>query len=405
MTSTSTESPRSAPLYAVLAFTALNSFAAGTTSTGIFFVTRNAYEFSASANYGLGLLFGLGYTIGALGSAPALRGIRAAFPTLSSRALLAVVVAALGLLCALPVLIPTPGTVWAMIGVYAAICGTLWPIVQTYLSGGREAGDLQRAVGVFNLTWSSTLVASFWLIAPILKSHPLAVLGGVAVVHLASFAFLVPLGREPGRSQAISVEAPAAVSKSFLVAHRVLLASAYLVMYALIPFLPTLLDEIGVARLWQTPLTSIWLITRVVTFYLLLRSPRWRGRDWPAMVGTACMVAGFACTVLASSWDVAAIAIAQFALGLVAFGVGVAVLYFAALFYALEAGRAKVDAGGRHEAMIGAGYTLGPLCGLVAYEAASLGWIAPTSADPCMLAGVFAFTVIGIVAAIRVARR
>lgn len=405
MTSTQPESSRTAPLYAVLAFTAFNSFAAGTTSTGIFFVTRNAYEFSATANYGLGLLFGLGYTFGALASGPTLRRIRAAFPTLSSRALLALVVGSLSLLCSLPVLLPSPSTVWAMLGVYAAICGMLWPIVQTYLSGGRAAGDLQRAVGVFNLTWSSTLVVSFWLIAPVLKNHPLAVLGGVALVHLASFAFLVPLGREPGSTPPVSAEAPTAVAKSFLVAHRVLLASAYLVMYALIPFLPTLLDEIGVARLWQTPLTSTWLITRVVTFYLLLRSPRWRGRNWPAVAGTTCMVAGFALTVLASWWDAHAIAIAQFALGLAAFGVGVAVLYFAALFYALEAGRAKVDAGGRHEAMIGAGYTFGPLCGLVAYEAASFGWIAPTAADPLMLAGVFAFTVIGIVTALRVARR
>jgi hypothetical protein len=109
--------------------------------------------------------------------------------------------------------------------------------------------------------------------------------------------------------------------------------------------------------------------------------------------------------VLASAWLSHGVAIAQFALGLVAFGIGVAVLYFAALFYALEAGRAKVDAGGRHEAMIGAGYTLGPLCGLVAYEAAALGWIAPTTADPLMLVAVFGFTVLGIVTALRVARR
>ncbi len=404
MTST-TPTTHTAPLYAVLAFTALNSFAAGTTSTGIFFVTRNAYEFSATANYGLGLLFGVGYTIGALGSAPALRRVRSAFPMLSSRALLALVVGALSLLCALPVLVPSPRTIWAMLGVYAAICGTLWPIVQTYLSGGRAASDLQRAVGVFNLTWSSTLVASFWLIAPVLKSHPLGVLGGVALVHLASFAFLPALGREPGITPPVTEHAPTVVSKASLAAHRVLLASAYLVMYALIPFLPTLLDDIGVARVWQTPLTSLWLITRVVTFYALLRSPRWRGRDWPAVIGMACVVTGFALTVLASAWLSHGVAIAQFALGLVAFGIGVAVLYFAALFYALEAGRAKVDAGGRHEAMIGAGYTLGPLCGLVAYEAAALGWIAPTTADPLMLVAVFGFTVLGIVTALRVARR
>jgi hypothetical protein len=32
----------------------------------------------------------------------------------------------------------------------------------------------------------------------------------------------------------------------------------------------------------------------------------------------------------------------------------------------MEVGKAQVDAGGTHEALIGAGYTLGPLCGIAA---------------------------------------
>jgi hypothetical protein len=40
------------------------------------------------------------------------------------------------------------------------------------------------------------------------------------------------------------------------------------------------------------------------------------------------------------------------------------VVYYAALYYAMSVGRAEVDAGGTHEALIGVGYTIGPLASL-----------------------------------------
>jgi hypothetical protein len=50
--------------------------------------------------------------------------------------------------------------------------------------------------------------------------------------------------------------------------------------------------------------------------------------------------------------------------GLVCLGVGLGVVYYAALYYAMAVGHAQVDAGGTHEALIGAGYTVGPAAGL-----------------------------------------
>ena len=52
------------------------------------------------------------------------------------------------------------------------------------------------------------------------------------------------------------------------------------------------------------------------------------------------------------------------AAGLVVFGVGMGLTYYAALYYSLAVGHAAVDAGGTFEALIGFGYFAGPLLGL-----------------------------------------
>ena len=74
-------------------------------------------------------------------------------------------------------------------------------------------------------------------------------------------------------------------------------------------------------------------------------------------------------------------------IGLILFGIGIASVYVGALYYAMEVGAAAVDEGGKHEALIGAGYTIGPLCGLAAVGAGP-GWLAlygTTLVNPVML--------------------
>ena len=51
--------------------------------------------------------------------------------------------------------------------------------------------------------------------------------------------------------------------------------------------------------------------------------------------------------------------------------------YTAALYYVMEVGGGEVDAGGSHEALIGIGYTVGPLCGVFSCALVRAGWIAP----------------------------
>ena len=76
------------------------------------------------------------------------------------------------------------------------------------------------------------------------------------------------------------------------------------------------------------------------------------------MVGAATMTAVFALIVMGPR-------LAYVLVGLACLGAGMGAIYYAALYYAMAVGRARVEAGGTHEGLIGAGYALGPVIGLV----------------------------------------
>jgi hypothetical protein len=159
-----------------------------------------------------------------------------------------------------------------------------------------------------------------------------------------------------------------------------------------VPFLPTALTRMGISYAWQPPLAATWTAARFFTFLLLERWHGWHGRWYPALAGVVFLLGGFALTVAAPQLggagtgdDVGAGGVLAVVLGLGAFGTGMATIYAGALYYAMEVGRAEVAAGGMHEALIGIGYTAGPLCGLAAVGAVSAGVVAPGLFDPVML--------------------
>lgn len=374
----------------MLWFTGLNSFSAGVATLGIFFLTRNAYSFTDVENFALGILLGVTYIVGSLGAGRTLRALEARFPALSPRRMLALITSLLAVDVAAPALLGDGAvgraSVWFSIAFYSLLTGALWPLVESFQTGGLRGVGLRRMVARFNVTWSGANTIAMWTIAPYVADHPLAILIGLGIVHLASLPLLLGIPDRPGRHE-VGHEPHPPEYESLLAMHRVLLAAAYVVMYALTPYLPTLCERLAVAAAWSTPLASIWMIVRVATFAILSRWQRWHGRAATAVVGSALLLAGFALAVLAPSLGghSSAAGVVWLALGLFAFGIGIATLYNAALYYALAVGSAEVDAGGTHEALIGVGYTVGPLCGVIAVGMERGGAIASTYRDPATL--------------------
>jgi hypothetical protein len=398
---------RPTPLPAALVFAGLNSFAAGTATMGVFFVARKAFGFGEARNYGLGLVVGATYVVGALAAARVPRALaRAAF---SVRAYLALLTGALALLCLAPFLWREGWVLFLFLGLYAPLTGLFWPLVESYLSGGRSGARLRSAVGRFNVVWSAgvalgLLVETLFLDEGSSAGRALAVFPLLAAMHGTSLVLLFAFPHAPARHEDDAHAVPPSYRR-LLGIHRLLLALTYLVMYTLSPYLPRLVETLAIGTTWHTPLASVWMFARVGTFLVMERWHGWHGRFATALLGAVALVLGFAAIVLAPLGAPGAPAIACFTLGLVAFGAGAAALYTAALYYVMEVGAAGVDAGGSHEALIGLGYTIGPACGLFVTELVVQGWVRDAARDGLLLGIVAAFALAALLWALVVWRR
>ncbi len=408
-----------APLWAVLAFTWVNSLATGIPYNGIFFITKNVYGFTPLFNCLMGVLLGVTYIIGALATGPLLRVLIARGVFRGARDALVAMSLVIGALCLLPLgaffMSPpeeragTAWSVWVFMALYSALCGGFWPVVESFLSGGRESAELRRATGAFNVTWSSALVVSLWALVPFKVEGQAMALGVSAAMHMGSIALLLWMPLNPGAHAHDQGDVPP-IYRRLLRVHRILLPTAYMVMYALSPVLPDLMARLAVDGRWAPALGSVWIAARVGTFAVLERWHGWHGRWGTATVGTALLLAGFGVAIISPSLGQGSLGVAALVIGLIGFGCGAATIYCGALYYAMEVGSAEVEAGGMHEAMIGVGYTLGPVCGLVP---AALATPQLLSANPTLTAGqagvatattVGAFAALAIGAAFRAAK-
>jgi len=364
---------RPTPLAAVLAFVFFNSLSSGVGTTAFAFVAESAFGFGPTENYALGLVQGVTYIVGALAVGPVLRRLLARLAWLTGRGVLAGLLVALGAGCAMPLTVRglTGGeggawTIWVLIGLYSLLTGVLWPLCESFLSGGRSGRRLVSAVGLFNIAWSSALVVTFWIIGPLVSRYPLEVVAGSGVIHVLSGALLPLFNRDPGHHGAHVHTPHPPVYRDLLRLMRIELPASYLVYSALGPYLPAALEGMGVAESWRTPIVATWLATRVITFAVLERWHGWHGTWSSPIVGGVLLLAGFALTLLSPALLAPGAALPAFVVGLGVFGVGMGTIYSAAIYYAMEVGAAEVEAGGTHEALIGLGYGGGPICGLFA---------------------------------------
>ena len=411
---------RGAPLWTVLVFTWVNSMATGIPYNGIFFITKNVYGFTPLLNCLMGVLMGVTYIFGALATGPLLRALIARGVFRGARDALATMAAVIGLLCLLPLSAffmaapadraGTAWSVWVFMGLYSALCGGFWPVVESFLSGGRTSAELRRATGTFNVTWSSALVVSLWAMVPFEAEGQAMALGVSAAMHLGSVILLLWMPLNPGAHSHDQGDVPV-VYRRLLKVHRVLLPTAYMVMYALSPVLPDLLARLSVEARWGPALGSVWIAARVATFTLLERWHGWHGRWGTATIGTALLLSGFVVAMVSPLLGTGALGLAALVVGLIGFGCGAAAIYCGALYYAMEVGAAEVEAGGMHEAMIGVGYTLGPICGLVPAALATPAFLVttplltPGGAGVATAATVGAFAAVAIGGAWRAANR
>ncbi|MBX3407148.1 MAG: hypothetical protein KF869_10315 [Phycisphaeraceae bacterium] len=384
------------PVWAVLLFTFLNSIGSAVLYTGLFFIAETVYGFGAGELFGIALVYGLTYIPGARFIGPLLRRIEQAA---SPRTVLAWVMLAAAALCWLPTLADgsapedRPGAargawaLWVVIAVYAPLSGAMWPMVEAFLAGGRSERQLRAATGKFNVCWAGAIVATMPLIGPLIKAGPLLSLQLLSGVHVVAAAVLLATFRpRPGRHVHMHVHPHPPVYRQLLDLLRVLLPTAFLFISVLSPYLPGALRGIGLPVQWATSIASAWLAARVATFLIMERWHGWHGRWSTVAFGAALLLGSFAAVVVVPVVADGRLALAAIILALAGFGVGVGVIYCAALYYAMEVGSAEVDAGGTHETLIGLGYTAGPLCGMASIWIVESGTLPIANYEPLMAA-------------------
>ncbi len=338
----------------MLLVTALGSVSGGVFWTSVFFVTREQYRFSPAENLTLALVMGTGYTLVARSAGP----VSTRLERWGVRRLAALAFVACALAAAVPLFLTTRLGIWLAALLGAAIPGVIWPIMESFLGGGRHGPELRRALGPYNLTWT------FWVSVPLLlfpwltRLHPLGPLFLCVLCNFAAVAVvsvLLPLRPAPPHPE----HAEAAVGREYpalLAASNWLLPVSYLLLSTLSPILPHRLSELGTPI--PAPLVAAsWMLARFASLGAMAALPYWHGRWGTLVAGTAALLAGVALTLLAHS-------LPTVVCGLVLFGVGLGITYFCSIYYALTVGHAAVDAGGGFEALIGVGYMLGPTVGL-----------------------------------------
>jgi hypothetical protein len=377
------------PLWAVLTLTALASFGTSVFWMGIPFIAKHAYGFSQEKNFLLAAVMGAIYAAGAIRSGAV---VRALTRWISPRTVLALLILFQGTLCMGPVTFEAELVLW-LVGVLVSITSAiLWPLVESYLTSGRHGDAMRAAIGWFNLVWMTAVILPMLLIAPILEDHGRWAMGGQAVVFALALLPVGRFGRRPGHHEPSL--AAAHVSREYpmlLRCARALLPMSYVLFAALTPILPYRYEELSLPVELETPTTALWMAIRVLAMVVMLCLGFWRGRWGALLLGGSAMAGGFALVVLAPTlpWMMAGFAV---------FGIGIGMIYYAALYYAMAVGGAAVDASGIHEALIGAGYGLGPLAALGGTLFAESLHVAPNAG---MVGAVWAVLAVGVVFALR----
>jgi PPP family 3-phenylpropionic acid transporter len=352
---------RPGPLFVLLLITFLGSVSSGIFWAGIFFVTAAHYHFSPVRNLVLAAAMGAIYALGARYTGAILRALER---RLTPRAVLAATLALWGLAALAPLGFRGEAALWFAALLGGAASAVTWPIVESYLGAGRHGARMRQAIGWFNVTWTPATAVPLLVLPILARTNVLLAIALSAVVNGGALLALLALPARPGPHEREAAQAAVGREYPWLMRSASwLLPLSYVMSATLAPVLPHRLAAVGSSTANASVVAATWMLARFLTLALMWRIDLWHGRWGTLAIGAAALAAGLATTLLTHT-------LTGVIAGLLLFGVGMGLTYYAALYYALAVGHAAVEAGGTFEALIGAGYCLGPLLGIAGHALA-----------------------------------
>jgi MFS family permease len=343
-------------LNVLLLATFLESFATICVERGVYFFTVQRLGFSDVQNLWLALAFGVAYAGGASLSHKISQRIGERKLLLASIVAQAIVHAAMAAGAGIPAVVVAGSTL------LGALNGLKWPIIESYVCAGTTPAETAGVIGRFNVAWSVAIPLALAASGPIIGWWSPGLFLLPVLLNLSALVLMAPL---PANPEHIDFDHPDRPDESQLVRHNALLTASrwlmlgsYVAMWVLAALTPGIFRDLGQSVEYATSLAGLMDMVRMLMFLALFLYTGWHGRLWPLGASMAALPAGFFLVIFGGNLPLVLA-------GEVIFGASAGVVYYSALYNAMVAKNASVDAGGGHEGLIGLGFAIGPACGLL----------------------------------------
>lgn len=270
------------------------------------------------------------------------------------------------------------------LGIWTVTLCFTWPMLEALVSEHEPPDRLPDRVGLYNVVWAGMAAIGFSLGGWVFEQLGHASLYWLPLgVHACQWLATWPLQRRHDRWLAAAPpvkEGPIPHDTAVRPAYFRRLAWVanpfnYMAINTIMVVAPGIAARLGLTVAQAGLVLSIWFYARALAFLKLWGWTGWHYRfDW-FLGAFAVLLASFVAIMLSPT--VAGLLLAQ-----VGFGWASALLYYSALYYAMDSTESHGQQGGFHEALIGLG-----LCGGPAVSAGAIWLTGQPSAPAWVVAG------------------
>lgn len=259
--------------------------------------------------------------------------------------------------------------------VVLAICivcmGFVWAPLQVLCCQGEPPERVQRMVGIYNVVWASISAVGYFVAGGMFewwRESIFVVTAGISVLQLL-ITLVIRRGHKDeivGEQQQVVDDSDTIVrirpdvARAFLRMAWIANPFAFVAVNVCTPTIPTIAERFELTPTYAGIFCSVWLFARAAGFVVCWNWAGWHYRLGWLLFGYLVMVVSFGTILAVPNFTV--LLVAQ-----VAFGLVLGLIYYSSLYYSMHVDLENQGKhGGTHEAVIGAGNCVGPLCGALA---------------------------------------
>lgn len=245
-------------------------------------------------------------------------------------------------------------------GITAAI---FWPVLGAWAGEGADGEELLDDLGKFNIAFSLGMTVGPFITGWLMGVGMLAAVGFTLFGVLGIIVFVLRVKEPTGQAQEEQPQ-PGTLPPFVLIGWIANFANFTAVGIVRILF-PKMALELGISSFGIGTLFGLFYLAWLVTFIIMRLYPGWQYNAGPLYILQGVGICGFA--LLWKAWGPLGLA-----LGLVLFGVCVAMTYYSSLFYCQDGQPDRGRKTGYHELFLGSGMLMGPFVGGILADRFSL---------------------------------